>query len=96
MSDTILVIVEQREGKLNRVSWETLAAGQAIGSETGQLSPVSLRQRLYSTLVATSPRRARGTAHMFNGTSGPSGEKTSKKSGYSAKALGHSFLFLNL
>src|SRR5215468_5441317 len=31
----ILVIVEQREGKLNRVSWETLTAGQAISSETG-------------------------------------------------------------
>lgn len=35
MPETILVIVEQREGKLNRVSWETLAAGQAIVSETG-------------------------------------------------------------
>jgi len=35
MADTILVIVEQREGKLNRVSWETIAAGQAISSETG-------------------------------------------------------------
>jgi electron transfer flavoprotein alpha subunit len=35
MSDTILVVVEQREGKLNRVSWETLAAGQAIAAETG-------------------------------------------------------------
>jgi electron transfer flavoprotein alpha subunit len=35
MPDTILVIVEQREGKLSRVSWETLAAGQAIASETG-------------------------------------------------------------
>src|SRR5215470_3161794 len=31
----ILVIVEQREGKLNRVSWETLTAGQAISAETG-------------------------------------------------------------
>jgi electron transfer flavoprotein alpha subunit len=31
----ILVIVEQREGKLNRVSWETIAAGQAIAVETG-------------------------------------------------------------
>jgi len=29
------VIVEQREGKLNRVSWETLVAGQAIAAETG-------------------------------------------------------------
>jgi len=35
MSDTILVIVEQREGKLNRVSWETIAAGQAIAAQTG-------------------------------------------------------------
>ena len=35
MSDNILVVVEQREGKLNRVSWETIAAGQAIAAETG-------------------------------------------------------------
>lgn len=35
MSNTILVVVEQREGKLNRVSWETIAAAQAIGSQTG-------------------------------------------------------------
>jgi electron transfer flavoprotein alpha subunit len=34
MSDTILVVVEQREGKLNRVSWETITAGQAIASAT--------------------------------------------------------------
>ena len=35
MADTILVVVEQREGKLNRVSWETLAAGQALAASTG-------------------------------------------------------------
>jgi electron transfer flavoprotein alpha subunit len=35
MADTILVVVEQREGKLNRVSWETLAAAQAISAEMG-------------------------------------------------------------
>src|SRR5579864_2425307 len=35
MANSILVIVEQREGKLNRVSWETLTAGQAIAAETG-------------------------------------------------------------
>ena len=35
MPDTILVVVEQREGKLNRVSWETIAAGQEIASKTG-------------------------------------------------------------
>ena len=35
MPETILVVAEQREGKLNRASWETLAAGQAIAAETG-------------------------------------------------------------
>jgi electron transfer flavoprotein alpha subunit len=35
MPESILVIVEQREGKLNRVSWETLTAGQALSAETG-------------------------------------------------------------
>ncbi len=35
MADTILVVVEQREGKLNRVSWETLAGAQALAAETG-------------------------------------------------------------
>ena len=35
MSDTILVVVEQLEGKLNRVSWETITAGQVIAAQTG-------------------------------------------------------------
>src|SRR5579864_7502573 len=35
MPDIILIVVEQREGKLNRVSWETLTAGQALAAETG-------------------------------------------------------------
>src|SRR5215470_14789600 len=35
MADTILVIAEQREGKLNRVSWETVTAAQAIAAATG-------------------------------------------------------------
>ena len=34
MANTILVVVEQREGKLNRVSWETIAAAQAIAAQT--------------------------------------------------------------
>jgi electron transfer flavoprotein alpha subunit len=34
MADTILVVAEQREGKLNRVSLETVAAAQAISRET--------------------------------------------------------------
>jgi electron transfer flavoprotein alpha subunit len=35
MANTILVIVEQREGKLNRVSWETVTAAQGISAQTG-------------------------------------------------------------
>ena len=35
MPEAILVVVEQREGKLNPVSWETLTAALAIASVTG-------------------------------------------------------------
>ena len=35
MPESIVVVAEQREGKFNRVSLETLAAAQAIASETG-------------------------------------------------------------
>ncbi len=35
MSDRIMVVAEQREGTLNRVSLETVAAAQAISKETG-------------------------------------------------------------
>jgi electron transfer flavoprotein alpha subunit len=35
MADTILVVVEQREGRLNRVSLETLTGAQAISAQTG-------------------------------------------------------------
>ena len=35
MADIILVVAEQREGRLNRVSFETVAAAQAIAKETG-------------------------------------------------------------
>ncbi|MBO0910912.1 MAG: electron transfer flavoprotein subunit alpha/FixB family protein [Acidobacteria bacterium] len=35
MPETILVVAEQRQGKLNRTSWETLAAGQTMSRETG-------------------------------------------------------------
>jgi electron transfer flavoprotein alpha subunit len=35
MADIILVVAEQRDGKLNRVSFETIAAAQAIAKETG-------------------------------------------------------------
>ncbi|MBV8113821.1 MAG: electron transfer flavoprotein subunit alpha/FixB family protein [Silvibacterium sp.] len=35
MADNILVVAEQREGKLNRVSYETIAAAQAVSKDTG-------------------------------------------------------------
>ena len=35
MADTILVVVEQRQGKLNPVSFETLTGAQAIAADTG-------------------------------------------------------------
>jgi electron transfer flavoprotein alpha subunit len=35
MSDTILVLAEQREGKLNRVSFETIRGAQQLAAETG-------------------------------------------------------------
>lgn len=35
MADTILVVVEQREGKLNRVSMETLTGAQTLAAATG-------------------------------------------------------------
>ena len=35
MADRIMVVAEQREGTLNRVSLETIVAAQAIGKETG-------------------------------------------------------------
>ncbi|MGB7135773.1 MAG: electron transfer flavoprotein subunit alpha/FixB family protein [Acidobacteriaceae bacterium] len=35
MADIILVVAEQREGRLSRVSFETIAAAQAIAKETG-------------------------------------------------------------
>jgi len=35
MAESILVVAEQREGRLNRVSFETIAAAQAIAKDTG-------------------------------------------------------------
>ena len=52
MADTILVVVEQREGKLNRVSWETITAGQAIAAATGWT--------LEAAVVGSSSRLDRG------------------------------------
>jgi electron transfer flavoprotein alpha subunit len=60
MAETILVIAEQREGKLNRVSFETIAAAQQIAKHTGWTVEVvvpgssiaALAQELASKAVA--------------------------------------------
>jgi electron transfer flavoprotein alpha subunit len=52
MSDTILVVVEQREGRLNRVSWETLTAGQALAAETGWALEAAIAGSNVSALAA--------------------------------------------
>ena len=72
MADTILVIAEQREGKLNRVSLETIAAAQAIAAETGAAVEAALfgsgiagiaqevaAKKLARVTVIESPRLAR-------------------------------------
>src|SRR5271163_3583807 len=52
MPDTILVVAEQREGKLNRVSFETIAAAQSIAKETGWSVEVVLPGNNLATPVA--------------------------------------------
>src|ERR1700683_2348371 len=52
MPDTILVIVEQRESKLNRVSWETITAAQAIAAATGWPLEAAVVGASVSTLAA--------------------------------------------
>src|SRR5271166_4338857 len=52
MSHTILVVVEQREGNLNRVSWETITAGQAIAAATGWALEAAVVGKGASTIAA--------------------------------------------
>jgi electron transfer flavoprotein alpha subunit len=79
MTDTILVVVEQRGGKLNRVSWETLAAGQALAQETGwileaavvgsgiaQLAAEVAGKRVARVYAIQSPTLAAYTADAFS------------------------------
>jgi len=78
MPDTILVITEQREGKLNRVSWETLTAGQSLatdtgwtleaaiaGSDVGALASEIAGKKLSKVYVVESPRLGPYTPDAF-------------------------------
>jgi electron transfer flavoprotein alpha subunit len=51
MADTVLVVVEQREGNLNRVSWETITAGQAISAATGWALEAAVVGKAASTIA---------------------------------------------
>lgn len=51
MPETILVVAEQREGKLNRVSWETLTAGQALAQELGWALQAAVLGRAVASLA---------------------------------------------
>jgi electron transfer flavoprotein alpha subunit len=61
MPNTILVVAEQREGKLNRTSFETIAAAESIAKETGWSIEVVLPGNnlaaLASELAAKSPSK---------------------------------------
>ena len=52
MADTILVVAEQREGKLNRVSYETLTGAQAIAANTGWALEAALLGSGVSSIAA--------------------------------------------
>src|SRR5690348_13545342 len=52
MAETILVVAEQREGKLNRVSWETLTTGQALATETGWMLEVAILGNQVSSIAS--------------------------------------------
>src|SRR5664279_2413301 len=52
MADTIFVVAEQREGKLNRASFETIAGAQAISKETGWPVEVVLAGNALDTVAA--------------------------------------------
>jgi len=58
MADSILVVAEQRDGKLNRVSFETIAAAQAVSKETGWPVEVVLAGNGIAALAGVLAQRA--------------------------------------
>lgn len=69
MSNTILVVAEQREGKLNRVSFETIAAGQAISKETGWSVEVVLPGGEVGALAQELAQKAVAKVYALQGAS---------------------------
>jgi electron transfer flavoprotein alpha subunit len=69
MGDLILVVAEQREGKLNRASFETLAAAQAIAKQTGWSVEVALPG---AGIAALAQELAAKTSGKVSALEGPS------------------------
>ncbi|HUY82807.1 MAG TPA: electron transfer flavoprotein subunit alpha/FixB family protein [Acidobacteriaceae bacterium] len=67
MPNTILVVAEQREGKLNRVSFETVAAAQSIAKQTGWQVEVVLPGSGVSALAAELAQKAVAKVYALEG-----------------------------
>src|SRR5580658_10855589 len=69
MAESILVVAEQREGKLNRVSFETIAAAQAIGKDMGWAVEVVLPGDGISALAQELAGKAVAKVYALEGAS---------------------------
>src|ERR1700751_1588020 len=69
MAQTILVVAEQREGRLNRVSYETIAATQQIAKETGRQVEVVLLGSNISVLAGERAQKAVGRVYALEAPS---------------------------
>ena len=58
MNNMILVIAEQRDGKLNRATWEAIAAAQQLAAD-GQVSIVVLGANVGAVAAELAARRRR-------------------------------------
>ncbi|HEY6448538.1 MAG TPA: electron transfer flavoprotein subunit alpha/FixB family protein, partial [Acidobacteriaceae bacterium] len=67
MADSILVVAEQREGKLNRASFETLAGAQAISQQTGWAVDVVLPGSGIASLAQDLAARTAGKVYALEG-----------------------------
>jgi electron transfer flavoprotein alpha subunit len=65
MPNTILVVAEQREGSLNRASFETIAAAQSIAKESGWTVEVVLPGNHLGTAVGELAGKAVTKVHAL-------------------------------
>jgi len=68
MAETILVIAEQREGKLNRVSFETLAGAQALARQTGWTVEAAVVGSNIASVAAEVAKTAVARVYAIEGT----------------------------